>query len=96
MMTGGTPILGNPHFTKFKWFYLDLLDNHDHVVTVAYNYLMRPLLSFYRASTLRSPHDHAQDIQKKAADFLQTQLPEMTAQIVSSLESLSFQVGDVR
>lgn len=32
-----------------------------------------------------------EDIQKKAADFLQTQLPEMTAQIVSSLESLSFQ-----
>ena len=37
----------------------------------------------------------AQDIQKKAADFLQTQLPEMTAQIVSSLESLSFQVGEM-
>jgi len=32
-----------------------------------------------------------EDIQKKATDFLQTQLPEMTAQIVSSLESLSFQ-----
>ena len=37
----------------------------------------------------------AQDIQKKATDFLQTQLPEMTAQIVSSLESLSFQVGEM-